>query len=458
MTYRYRIAFIFLLGFFIDCINIFMSAIALPAMATDMHVSIVSVTWVSNSYILGLTLIIPLSHWLSQRFGIKTLMVTSMLIFSLAVMLVGTSHSFGEIILWRFIQGMSGGLLIPIGQALTFQYFQGHERSKISTLIMAVALIAPAISPTLGGLIVDVVSWRWVFYSNVPFSLLTAFLAFLWVKEPLPKGNAMPDLKGIILVSLMIVSGLLALSAYGEYQSSLLAFSAIILSFLFFALYYRHYRRYSSPVINLLLLKNRKLSLSIFVYYCIPGVFTGVNILAIFYLQQYLGFTGQGTGIFMLLYAIGAFTAMILSGAFYNKLGMKRLFIMALLLHSLGIALLALIDTPNDITLLIIAYLIMGIGGGIGANTAQTTALYDFTSQELVQASVIWNINRQIVFSVGATLVAMLFNSLSFFFVSHTAYSLTFLVCASIGILPLTLLLMFKKHATSQEMQNEREY
>lgn len=98
MTYRYRIASIFLLGFFIDCINIFMSAIALPAIADDMQISIVSVTWVSNSYILGLTLIIPLSHWLSQRFGIKALMVTSMLMFSLSVALVGYSHSFSELI------------------------------------------------------------------------------------------------------------------------------------------------------------------------------------------------------------------------------------------------------------------------------------------------------------------------------------------------------------------------
>ena len=88
MSYRYQIAIIFLLGFFIDCINIFMSAIALPAIAADMKVSIVSITWVSNSYILGLTLIIPLSHWLSQRFGVRVLMVSSMLIFSASVALV----------------------------------------------------------------------------------------------------------------------------------------------------------------------------------------------------------------------------------------------------------------------------------------------------------------------------------------------------------------------------------
>ncbi len=445
MTYRYRIASIFLLGFFIDCINIFMSAIALPAVADDMQISIVSVTWVSNSYILGLTLIIPLSHWLSQRFGIRALMVTSMLMFSVSVALVGDSHSFSELILWRFIQGVSGGLLIPIGQALTFQYFQGHERSKISTIIMAIALIAPAISPTLGGFIVDIASWRWVFYSNIPFSLLTALLAFIWVKEHLPKENAIPDIKGIILISLVIVSGLFALSAYGEYHSTLLALVIAALSACFAVLYYYHYRRHISPVINLSLLKNRNLSISIFVYYCIPGVFTGVNILAIFYLQQYLKFTAQGTGVFMLLYALGAFISMTISGAFYNKLGMKRLFIFALLLHSIGIALLIFVNSNTDIPLLIIAYLVIGIGGGIGANTAQTTALYDFNSQKLVQASVIWNINRQVVFSVGATVVAMLFNILSLFCLPQTAYNMTFLICALIGILPITLLFTLKK-------------
>ncbi|WP_368911430.1 MFS transporter [Proteus vulgaris] len=455
MTYRYRIASIFLLGFFIDCINIFMSAIALPAIADDMQISIVSVTWVSNSYILGLTLIIPLSHWLSQRVGIKALMVTSMLMFSLSVALVGYSHAFSELIFWRFLQGVSGGLLIPIGQALTFQYFQGHERSKISTLIMAIALIAPAISPTLGGFIVDVVSWRWVFYSNIPFSLLTAFLAFIWVKEPLPKENVIPDIKGIILISLIIVSGLFALSAYGEYHSTLLALAIALFSAIFTVFYYYHYRHHPSPVINLALLKNRNLSLSIFIYYCIPGIFTGVNILAIFYLQQYLKFTGQGTGFFMLLYALGAFISIIISGALYNKLGMKCLFIIALLLHSIGISLLTLVNNNTDIPLLISTYLIIGVGGGIGANTAQTTALYDFSAQKLVQASVIWNINRQVVFSVGATMVAMLFNILSLFCLPQTAYKMTFLIYALIGILPLILLLTLKKDVITQEIQDE---
>ncbi|MEK8097300.1 MFS transporter [Morganella morganii] len=151
MTYRYRIALIFLLGFFIDCINIFMSAITLPAIAEAMQVSSLSVTWVANSYILGLTLIIPLSPWLAARFGIRELMTASMLLFAAAAVLAGSAESFASLIFWRFLQGVAGGLLIPAGQSLTFQYFQGRERSKISTIIMMIALIAPALSPMAGG-------------------------------------------------------------------------------------------------------------------------------------------------------------------------------------------------------------------------------------------------------------------------------------------------------------------
>ncbi len=94
MTYRYRIALIFLLGFFIDCINIFMSAITLPAIAEAMQVSSLSVTWVANSYILGLTLIIPLSPRLAARFGIRELMTASMLLFAAAAVLAGSAESF----------------------------------------------------------------------------------------------------------------------------------------------------------------------------------------------------------------------------------------------------------------------------------------------------------------------------------------------------------------------------
>lgn len=439
MTYRYRIALIFLLGFFIDCVNIFMSAITLPAIAEAMKVSSLSVTWVANSYILGLTLIIPLSPRLASRFGIRELMTASMLLFAAAAVLAGSAESFTSLIFWRFFQGVAGGLLIPAGQSLTFQYFQGRERSKISTIIMMIALIAPALSPMTGGMIVDLAGWRPVFYVNAPVALFTALLAWCWIREPKTAAGEAPDLKGLLLVSLTLASLLIALSLYGEYHNITGALALGVLMLLSAGLYYRHYRQTPLAIIDLSLLKNTRLWLSVAVYYAVPGVFTGANILAIFYLTTVLGLTTAVTGSFMLLYAAGAMVAMLISGAVYNRTGAVRLFIISLLLHSGGIALFALTDSHTPLYLIGLIYLLTGTGGGIAANCAQTTALYDFHGAQLNKASVIWNINRQVVFSIGAAVMMTLYQALDTL-VPGQAFALTFLGGALAGLIPLIFL------------------
>ncbi|EME4037369.1 TPA: MFS transporter [Morganella morganii] len=439
MTYRYRIALIFLLGFFIDCINIFMSAITLPAIAEAMQVSSLSVTWVANSYILGLTLIIPLSPRLAARFGIRELMTASMLLFAAAAVLAGSAESFTSLIFWRFLQGVAGGLLIPAGQSLTFQYFQGRERSKISTIIMTIALIAPALSPMAGGSIVDFAGWRPVFYVNAPVALFTALLAWCWIREPKTTAGEAPDLKGLLLVSLTLASLLIALSLYGEYHNITGALALGGLMLFSAGLYYRHYRQTPQAIIDLSLLKNTRLWLSVAVYYAVPGVFTGANILAIFYLTTVLGLSTAVTGAFMLLYAAGAMVAMLISGAVYNRTGAGRLFIISLLLHSGGIALFALTDSHTPLYFIGLIYLLTGTGGGIAANCAQTTALYDFHGAQLNKASVIWNINRQVVFSIGAAVMMTLYQTLNAV-APGQAFALTFLGGALAGLIPLIFL------------------
>ncbi|MDR6948089.1 EmrB/QacA subfamily drug resistance transporter [Pseudomonas sp. 2957] len=437
MSYRYKVASIFLLGFFIDCINIFMSAVALPSLSATLQVSSASVAWVANAYILGLTLIIALSTWLAARFGSREILTASMLVFSGSVWLCGQADSFHELVIWRFVQGIGGGLLIPVGQALTFNLFHGEQRAKISMLIMAVALIAPAMSPTVGGLIVDISSWRWVFYSTLPFSLLAAGLSWWWIREGKPAELQRPDIKGLLLVSAVLASLLMGMSLYGGDYPPLAALGFVIAGLTFIALYLLHYRRCSNAIIDLSLLRSRKLSTSIFIYYAIPGVFTGVNLMSIFFLQNTLHFSARLTGMFMILYAIGAFIAMILCGRVYNRIGARRLFTLGVLLHSAGIATLVLVNAPTDLWLIMIAYSLMGIGGGIGANTAQTTSLMDFTGGDTHKASVIWNINRQMSFSLGAALFLMIFNVLLPTLGTTPAYHATFAIAALVGLLPL---------------------
>ncbi|SUC36701.1 High-copy suppressor of rspA [Providencia rustigianii] len=436
MSYRYQIATVFLLGFFIDCINIFMSAIALPNIATHFSTSQSMVAWVANAYILGLVLIMPISLWLSGRLGERKLLAYSMLLFTLAVGMCGISDSIYSLIFWRFIQGVSGGLLIPVGQALVFSLFPNQERQKISTMIMTVALIAPAFSPAIGGMIIDSFSWRWVFFANIPFSLLAALLAWGWVKNGEKQAREKPDIFGLLLVSLSLLGLLISFSLYNDYQNLILALLSFGASALLLAVYLRYAQKCRAPILNLQLLKNYNLRNGFIVYYAVPGIFTGVNLLNIFNLQTNIGFNAQQTGLFMLLYAAGALFSMVSGGYFYHRLGKRSLFIMGITLHSLGIFSLFWIDNQSQLGLLVIAYLLMGMGGGMSANTAQISALIDFKDRDLLQGSVLWNINRQVAFSVGTVVLISIFNLMT----SSSdllRYQYTFFIAALLGLLSL---------------------
>lgn len=454
MTYRYKVALIFLIGFFIDCINIFMSAVALPSLSAALHVSTSDVAWVANAYILGLTLIIPGSTWLAGRFGSREILTTSMIVFTASVWMCGLANSFNELLIWRFVQGIGGGLLIPVGQALTFNLFKGEQRAKISTLVMAVALIAPAISPAIGGIIVDSSSWRWVFYSNIPLSLISALLSWFWINEARPTTLPRPDIKGLLLVSAALGSLLMGMSLYGGDAPAWVASLFVMAGVTFVVLYGLHYRTCKNPIIELSLLKSKKLSTSVYIYYAIPGVFTGVNLMSIFFLQNTLHFSARLTGMFMILYAIGAFIAMLICGRVYNRMGAKRLFALGMLLHSAGIATLLLVNDSSDFLVIVIAYSLMGIGGGIGANTAQTTSLMDFEGNDTHKASVIWNINRQMSFSIGAALFLLVFNLLLKHFDTTQAYHVTFAIAALVGLLPLFQLSQLNTQKDRHAQQN----
>ncbi|HEM8865226.1 TPA: MFS transporter [Providencia stuartii] len=440
MSYRYKIATVFLIGFFIDCINIFMSAIALPDIASAFSTSQSMVAWVANSYILGLVLIMPLSLWLAGQLGNQKLLSISMLLFSVSVLLCGLSHSIYSLVVWRFIQGVAGGLLIPVGQALVFELFPGKERHRISTLIMVVALTAPAFSPAVGGMIIDSLSWRWVFYANLPFSLFAAILAWWWVNNDGRQQREKPDVIGLIMVSFSLLFLLLSFSFYNDYHSLVLAVSSFLFSAFILVLYLQYAKKCLAPILNFQLLVNSNLRNAFIVYYAVPGVFTGVNLLNIFNLQSNLHFSAAQTGMFMLLYAAGALLSMLSGGYLYHQVGKKTLFFAGMTTHSLGIMLLFWVSSYSDLPLLIAAYLLMGAGGGLCTNTAQISALIDFSGKDLLQGSVLWNINRQVSFSVGTVVLVSIFSVVT---VQNDLlrYQYTFMIAAVVGLLSLIAVL-----------------
>lgn len=413
MQYRKKVAAIYLLGFFVDLVNMFIANVAYPDMARAFGASVAQLSWVSNAYILGLTLVIPLSAWLATRYGSKRIFMASLALFLAATVGAGAAATLPALIGWRLLQGLGGGLLIPVGQTLAYQLYRPQERAGLSSLIMLVGLLAPALSPALGGWIVDSLGWRWIFFLNLPLAALALAMAGWWLRPESAAVTRTPlDISGLASASLAIVLILFGLSTLGGAGQQGAGIALLAAGLLILALYLRGSLRKSHPLLNLRLLRDPLLKIAMLVYLLIPGVFMGVSLLAMFYLQGVLGMSASRAGALMLPWALAAFLAISLTGKLFNRSGPRPLFLLGALAHGGGILLLLGVTQADQLPLLTAAYMLMGFGGSLASSAAQSTAFLQTADAQLGQASALWNINRQLSFCLGVALLSVLLNLL----------------------------------------------
>ncbi|EPF16528.1 High-copy suppressor of rspA [Cedecea davisae] len=438
MPYRHKVAAVYLLGFFLDLINMFISNVAYPQIGRELHATVAELAWIGHGYLCGLTLVIPISAWLTQRLGAKRLFMLSLGLFSLGTLASGMSPGLEALVASRILQGIGGGLLIPVGQALTWQLFAVHERAKLSSVIMIVALLAPALSPTVGGLLVESLGWRWIFLASLPLALLTLLLASLWLQpSPVQKSNTPLDAKGLALGSVglfAILLGLTQASSPGAHLSALLLLAA---GALMLWLFVRHNSKHLHPLFSLPLLADPLLRYAMLVYQCIPGLFMGTSLVSIIYLQTQLGMTATQTGALMVPWALASFVAISFTGRMFNRLGPRPLITLGGLLQAAGILLLTQVTSGEQIALLIAAYILMGLGGSLSSSTAQSTAFISTPARVMPEASALWNINRQLSFCFGVALLSLLLTVLQSQLPAQQAYLLTFSFAAAGTIIPL---------------------
>ncbi len=459
MSYRVRVASIYLLGFFIDLINMFIANVAYPEIGRHFDASVSLLAWVSNGYIVGLTLVIPLSRWLSQRIGTRRLLMLSLIVFMAGATGAGLASSLSQLIACRWLQGIGGGLLIPVGQTMTYALYRSHERAKLSSAIMLVALLAPALSPTLGGLIVDNLSWRYVFLASLPLAGVTLILSALWLKPDVGSTLSEPlDLSGLIMACSALTLILLGLTYLGEAGHIWRGGLVLVVGIMLMGLFARHTLRKATPLLNLRLLNAPLLQTAMLVYHFIPGVFTGVSLIAMIYLQDQLGMSATLVGSMMIPWALASCVAITLTGKIFNHIGPRPLFIIGGLGQGAGIALLTLIGHVQDITIAALAYLLMGFGSSLCSSTAQSSAFIDISEGELADASALWNINRQLSFCLGVAVLGLLLNLMlsAGLPVSH-AFHFCFLMAAGSVIIPLLYCLRLPNRSLVLSLKKEKE-
>ena len=240
----WRIAFVVILGAIMSILDTTIVNVALKTLGQDLDAPLASVQWVLTGYMLSLAAVIPITGWAARRFGPRNVYMLSLVLFTAGSMLCGLATSVGELTFFRVLQGIGGGMLLPIGQLMMANAAGPQRMGRVMSVVAIPAMLAPILGPALGGVIVDNLSWQWIFYVNVPIGIVALVAAI----RILPKGDRSPagrlDVRGLALMSTglpLLTYGLAEIGATGHFLVPrvlvpLFAGIALIVAFVFHAL------------------------------------------------------------------------------------------------------------------------------------------------------------------------------------------------------------------------------
>ena len=176
-SYIWRISAVVVLGSIMSILDTTIVNVALDTLSRELHSTIDSIQWVATGYLLSLAAVIPVTGWAARRFGAKPVYLTSLVLFTAGSALCGLATSTNELILFRVLQGVGGGMILPIGQLMMAEAAGPKRMGRVMSVVAVPAMLAPILGPTIGGLILDNASWRWIFYVNVPIGIIAVISA-----------------------------------------------------------------------------------------------------------------------------------------------------------------------------------------------------------------------------------------------------------------------------------------
>ena len=379
--------------------------VALPQMAGNLGATSEEIGWVVTGYILSNVIFLPMTAFLTLRFGRKRYLTASIILFIVASFFCGTSHSLQEIVFWRILQGAGGAALLSTSQATLVQVFPKSEQGLVQSLFMMSLTVAPTLGPTLGGYITDNYTWNWCFLINVPIGILAVFFVITFLHDTeAPSKAGRIDWLGIGLLA----SGLGTMQYVLEegerndwFQDSLISALAVISAISLVGLiWWQLSRRNPSPVIDFRVLQNRTLSTTLVLFVVLGfGIYGGTYLFPLL-AQTVLGFTSMQTGLALLPGGIATGVSILLCGAILNRpkplFDIRWIIVSGTLVTMVSMWMLGHLTTESGTADTTIALLLRGLGTGLLFVPINQAAFASLQKNELQQASGLLSLSRQL--------------------------------------------------------------
>jgi DHA2 family multidrug resistance protein len=384
--------------------------VALADMSGTLGATIEQITWVVTGYMLANVLIMPIIGMLATRFGRKNLYLASLAIFTVASMLCGLARSLETMVFVRAFQGIGGGVLMTIAQAILRETFPPKEQGLAMGIFGMGVVLAPAFGPTLGGYITDKYSWPWIFYINVPIGIVNYLLVQRFVEDPpyLVRDKGTIDWTGLALM----ITGLGALQLMLEegsrhdWFSSAFIVKLTAVGLVGLALFTWRELTTDRPAVDLRIMKNPAFSSATVIGGALGMGLMGSIFLLPLFLQNILHFNAMQSGVALMPRSLAMAVLMPIGGKFYNRLGPRVMVAAGLLMSAVSFVQLAHMTVDTGFKDLLWPQVLQGAGFSLVFVALTTAALASIPKPKITAASGLYNVVRTVFGSLGIALAA----------------------------------------------------
>jgi EmrB/QacA subfamily drug resistance transporter len=462
--YVWKIAGVVILGMTMSILDTTIVNVALDTLGKDLHSTIAQIQWVATGYLLALAAVIPLTGWAARRFGAKRVYLSSIALFTIGSALCGLAESSTSLILFRVLQGIGGGMIMPVAQMIMAEVAGPKRMGRVMGIVVMPAMLAPILGPVVGGLILENLHWSWIFFVNVPIGIVAGILGWRLLPESNLGEAGKLDVVGLAMLATsmpLIVYGLSEIATKESFTAPTVIYP-IVAGIALAAAFGWHALHVERPLLEVRLYANRIFAAASLTTFGLGAALFGAMILVPLYYQQVRGESVIVTGLLVGPQGLGMLMVAPWIARMTNRFGGGRVAFVGVSVLTLSSLPLAFIGANTSILFISVLLLIRGVGIGLSFIPTTTVAFAALRTDQLSDATPQMNVLQRVGGAIGTAVLAVVLqrasagatNPAELASAFGTAYWWALGICAA-SLIPVLFLLRAERHKKEPETAAE---